>query len=105
MGDSNMKKLEKSTLPKLFHGTIGLLVWDIILFFSYIGGFVKTFEAYKMIAIVGGILGCVIANIIERKLNPKPYDKNDNYNVYFYWLLFCSTCILLCFAVLLALNL
>ena len=96
MGDSNMKKLEKSVHSRTFWGTIVLWSMDIVLLVAYIlkGG--EMYDSVNEIVAVATVIGMIVAFVADNKLNPKPYDKNDNYDKYFYLLLATAAIVLFC---------
>ena len=91
-----MKKLDKPVWPQLFCGTISLCIMDAILLFTYAIGLGEIEESFYFVGAIGTIIGLVVAFILESKLNLKPYDKNDNYDKYFYLPLAAATIVLFC---------
>lgn len=95
-----MKKLEKPVYSRTFFGTIAIWTMDIVLLIAYILGFGTTPEAFEVVMVISGVVGGVVAFIADDKLNPKPYNRDDNYDRYFSLLCVISAIISICLIVL-----
>ena len=94
-----MKKLDKPVWPQLFCGSIALWSMDIVLLVAYILKDGEMYDSVNEILAVATVIGMIVSFVVDNKINPKPYDKNDNYDKYFYLLLATAAIVLFCFVV------
>lgn len=71
--------MKKSVNLKLFCGTVGMTVINIVLLVAFISG--CKFGPHVLWP--GCIAGYILALILNKKINTVSYNKDDNYDAYF----------------------